>query len=119
MRIATANNRKARRMRAATKDNKEPFCYIEYLKKAKLKHIFDDSKHRWEFKVQPDTYHKRRFDSYAKAVAHLTMRKLNIIEKDDDRWGELTACKIVEGWYTRRGKEVVTRTLELLNERDR
>lgn len=93
------------------------FTHIEYWEP--LRHGVDwcDNSMRMVFKSYGGVWHKRKFDSYAKAIAHLTKLKLNLIEQDEYPWTEYSACKIVEGYYTHKGTEKILKETELPNER--
>lgn len=118
-------------------DPDKPFCYVEYVGKSRIE-VYAEAFTRtygWDKRqaldytnliysspidslpesgmyVKPTA--KRNFENYAKAIAHLTKVKLSIVE-DDERFSGFTPCKIVEGCYTRDGREHITKVTEFPN----
>lgn len=116
MRLRTCNSRR-KRLLGRLKDPKcTPFCYIVYGKRV-LSPIKDSNDWTINYEVKWREW-KRPFDSYAMAIAHLTRVKL-AIEEEDFRYHKFTPCKIVEGVYTKPGKEKITKVTRLNNECDR
>ncbi len=69
----------------------------------------------WEVRTEEK---RRPFPDYPESIAHLTRVKL-AIDEEDREWQSATPCKIVEGMYTKSGKEVITKTVRLNDECDR
>lgn len=134
MRIVRANNRAARRKRAymvAIKDavsKRTPFCYIEYFglsvndeEYRRLWYNYCEAISYGDYSAKPpmieNTTKNRVFLTYAKAIAHLTALKLNACEEDEE-YQSLNPCKIVQGYYTVSGKEVIEQTQGVSDERN-
>lgn len=105
--------RKSVRRRMRRIASRKSFCYIEYC--FEKTEIVSNPYFTFAYAKRILAYKKRFFDSYDLAVAHITRIKLNI-EKDSSPWDTYTPCKIAEGWYTKTGKEYITKTIELPNE---
>ena len=125
MRLRKVNQRRKRCTRKVTEKTAVPFCYILY-DGGRLGPVKDCGcgcgyVYYNDYLVHPDEVPdgevKRPFPSYRELIAHLTRVKLNI-QKEDKQWTHLRACKIVEGWYTKTGKEIVTKEYELPDERN-
>lgn len=107
-----------RRMRRIPQEGVRPFCYMLYEKERwTLQRQYD--KETGMFIGYKDVLNmqsvKRKFESYSKCIAWLTRVKLNI-DREKLIWTALRACKIVEGWYTKTGKEILTKEIELPDE---
>lgn len=120
MRLRTYNSRRKRLFCRHKEPKGEPFCYIVYSIRypaAIRQHNPDGSS--WIVNWEARTEEKRRpFPDYPEAIAHLTRIKL-AIDEEDQEWRFIAPCKIVEGMYTRSGKEVITKTVRLNDECDR
>lgn len=120
MRLRKTNQRRKRCIRKVTEKTGVPFCYIlyeEYYLRYEPTALLPNGYIRigsWHTEV---IERKRLFPSYRVLIAHLTRVKLNITE-EKPTWTRLRACKIVEGWYTKTGKEIVTKEYELPDERN-
>ena len=122
MRLRTCNSRRKRLYCGKKEPKGEPFCYITYnhgksvvpcgcgcgysYVNGLLTHPLDMPKSG-----------NRPFPSYGEAIAHLTRIKL-AIDEEDREWIKSIPCKIVEGCYTKSGKEIITKEVRLNNECD-
>lgn len=115
MRLRTYNSRRKRLHCGKKEPTGEPFCYIVYGKRVTSPIIVNG----WvvDYEVQWKEW-KRPFPNYPEAIAHLTRIKL-AIDEEDSEWADSTPCKIVEGCYTKPGKEVITKEVRLNDECDR
>lgn len=120
MRLRKVNQRRKRCVRKVTEKTGVPFCYILYAG-TKTSYVRGAMASNGFFSLgswRTDIVEKKRmFPSYRVLIAHLTRVKLNITE-ENPKWTRLRACKIVEGWYTKTGKEIVTKEYELPDERN-
>lgn len=132
MRIVRANNRTARRKReriTVLRDavgKRTPFCYVEYKGNVTLD-VYKDyyslislSLYSLAARLLNEARNKvtkRVFPTYAKAMAHLTALKLNACDEDEE-YKSFKPCKIVQGYYTISGKEVIEKTQDISDERD-
>lgn len=141
MKIVRANNRAARRKRAcmaALADavgKRKPFVYLEYSSGYDTA-AFHKATKQWQNDYYAYLLHgisscpsvpraydyllpkaKRPFPSYAKAAAHLTALKLNICEDNGEYKGR-EPLRLVQGYTTVSGKEVIEETRNLTNECD-
>lgn len=116
MRLRTCNSRRKRLSCRQKEPKGKPFCYVVYGKKV-TRPVHDTSGFLINYEVRWREW-KRPFDDYGAAISHLTLVKLAINEEDRE-WRQTTPCKIVEGMYTKSGKETITRIVRLNNECDR
>lgn len=114
MRLRTVNCRRKRRM--CKKPAPKRFCYIEYGKRV-VKPIYDKWGYVLDYNIATEK-HKRFFRDYSEAIAHLTLVKL-AIDEEDAELKDFIACKIMEGMYTKSGKEEVIREVKFSDECDR
>lgn len=110
-----------RRRREGYREVKPPvtaryFCYMLYDINRELSTKFEyhnEIYHHVKHSIKCQL--KRHFGTYSRAIAHLTRLKLNI-EEEVELWTHLSPCKIVEGWYTESGKEIITNEIEFPDE---
>lgn len=120
MRLRTCNSRRKRLFYRHKEPQGKPFCYLVYVKRftRPVTHT-DDAGFSWTIDWEVVfREEKRPFDNYPEAIAHLTRVKL-AIDEEDAQWKYTTPCKIVEGVYTKPGKEKITKVTRLNNECDR
>lgn len=132
MRIIRANNRVVCRKCegiTALRDavgKRTPFCYVAYtgmLTEETFRRYyslisnyrFNEAEHFYQDECNKLT--KRVFPTYAKAMAHLTALKLNACDEDEE-YKSFKPCKIVQGYYTVSGKEVIEKTQDISDERN-
>lgn len=110
------NRRRKRRLEGKELLTDKPFCYVVYSKRY-VKPVY--STRGWLKNYEIDHIELNRpFASYGGAIAHLTRVKL-AIDEEDKEWARYTPCKIVEGVYTKSGKEHIIKEVRLNNECDR
>ena len=123
MRLRTYNSRRKRLHCGKKEPTGEPFCYIVYNHSKRVypcgcgcgyMYVNGVLTHPLEISKAG----KRLFPNYPEAIAHLTRIKL-AIDEEDSEWADSTPCKIVEGVYTKSGKEIITKEVRLSNECDR
>ncbi len=130
MRLRTCNKRKARRTRATVVPHRQgSFCYILF----EAPYIFINNcgtrghpdsvmayskghtPHNWRWVDRRFCYDiKEKFDSYADAIVWLTKLKLSLTNKPE-KFRLFSMKEIVEGYYTKGNREVVTRRTDLTN----
>jgi len=113
------NRRRKRRLEGKELPTNKSFCYIVYSKRTQVpEYTTGPDGLRWLIDYRNELREcKRPFSSYAEAIAHLTRIKL-AIDEEDSEWINATPCKIVEGCYTKSGKEHITKEVKLNNECD-
>lgn len=117
MRLRTYNSRR-KRLNCVKKDPVvRTFCYVVYLGRKYVAPVKDALGHTIDYEVKRHCVN-RQFANYGEAIAHLTRVKL-AIDEEDYEWSTGTPCKIVEGCYTKSGKEIITKEVRLNNECDR
>ena len=120
MRLRTCNSRRKRLFCKQKIPKGKPFCYIVYGKRvAEPIGVPNSNEYGWatNWEVVSKEW-ERPFDNYPEAIVHLTRVKL-AIDEEDAGWQHATPCKIVEGVYTKSGKEIITKIVRLNNECDR